>query len=107
MHVARHTDWGGKLNYPVNLVGGGGVTGGGEAEAADTGQAAGGGDREVFLASCWGRFVQASGSHVRTQQQTASPWKSCISDKMSIAVRKALSACGHECLRIQDMRVQK
>ena len=41
MHVARHTDWGGKLNYPVNLVGGGGVTGGGEAEAADTGQAAG------------------------------------------------------------------
>ena len=48
------------------------MTGGGEAEAADTGQAAGGGYREVFLAT-WGRSVQASGSHVRTQQQTASP----------------------------------
>ena len=49
------------------------MTGGGEAAAADTGQAAGGGDREVFLAS-WDRsVVQASGSHVRTQQHTASP----------------------------------
>ena len=35
MHVARHTDRGGKLHYPVNLGGGNGVTGGGKAAAAD------------------------------------------------------------------------
>ena len=33
--------------------------------------------------------------------------KSCILVKMAIAVWKTLSACGHECLITQDMRVQK
>ena len=78
VHVARHTDWGGKLHYPVNLGGGGDVTGGGEAAAADTGQAAGGGDREVTWPAGAGPSRPWAAMSVHSNTPLVDSRKSCI-----------------------------